>query len=176
MLNTKDLNKAALSHIPAMRRMFKRMGLTEDRIDDAVQIGYLALVTKELANWRGKNSLECYCLQVARCRFVDHTRTHASKVSQARELMPSETGDFADDCTRHITDHRATVAVSNAMDLRALYQAIDTCEGRVKAVAESYARLGELKAVAAELGISHATVCRVFNREVLPRLREILAD
>lgn len=175
-IHERDINRVALACLPAIRAMFKGMGLADDRCDDATQDAHIALVVNgQLATWKGGGSVQTFALQVAKCRFLDSVRKVAERVSAARESMPSESGDWGDDCTRHVTDHGASVAIPNAMDLRALHQAINFLEGRVRDVAESYARTGSLKDTAAELGISHATVCRVFNNEVVPRLRELLA-
>lgn len=175
MLNANEINKAALAAIPALRRVFRGMGLPADQVDDALQDAYIHLVTKALPRWRGDGSLTSFIRTAAKRRWIDTRRTTAHRVSKLKQSIPSEREDVGSDLTEQIIDRDATLAVSRVVELAALNKAMAALDGRERALVEAYRQTGELKAAAELAGMSPATATRVFRR-VVPRLRAMLAE
>lgn len=153
MLNTNEMNKIALRLMPVMRGMFAKLCPCEADIDDAVQDGYLFLVSYCLPRWTGVGSVDTFALQGVKRRYYNDRKAHRNS---KRESFPEADSEVYDDGSAN--------ARLRCIEAQWLTDALKYLTGRERALCEAFQLHGEWRLAADEIGVSAVMACRMKMR------------
>lgn len=106
----------AISLIPAITGMARKMGLAPDKVEDSINDAFVHLVTYALPSWNGRGSRKTFATQAAKNKITDIQFRHRDNKKAHRAKMPTE-GEVGTDMTEHLKDDSNLSARVEASDL-----------------------------------------------------------
>jgi RNA polymerase sigma factor (sigma-70 family) len=153
MPNATDLNKAALSLMPAVRNLLATMGARGESLDDACQDAFVLLVSYVLPKYDGRGKLSTHALSMVKKRYIG-SRTQGAARFESTSADAAMAVDMAE-CPHGISVFERAIEAQN---IRAEMEALSDRERALLMAFQESESWGE---AGRAIGVSNATVSRM---------------